>query len=89
MNSARAANYFLKHRGVEGKVTYFGAIGTDDKGEVLEQEIADQKINGNFHKDTETPTGTCAVLVALIISQILKRSFLDSVTLGVLLTWRA
>ena len=63
MNSARAANYFLKHRGVEGKVTYFGAIGTDDKGGVLEQEIADQKINGNFHKDTETPTGTCAVLV--------------------------
>ena len=62
MNSARAANYYLKHCGVEGKVTYFGAIGTDDKGQVLEQEIADQKINGNFHKDAETPTGTCAVL---------------------------
>jgi len=63
MNSARAANHFLKHQGVEGKVTYFGAIGTDSKGEVLEKEIVDQKINGHFHKDAETPTGTCAVLV--------------------------
>jgi len=63
MNSARAANYFLKHRGTAGKVTYFGAIGTDSKGEVLAKEIADAGITGHFHKETETPTGTCAVLV--------------------------
>lgn len=63
MNSARAANYFLKHRGAQGQVTYFGAIGTDAKGEVLSKEIADAGINGRFHQEAETPTGTCAVLV--------------------------
>jgi len=63
MNSARAANYFLKHRGQEGKVTYFGAIGTDPKGEVLAKEIADAGIAGRFHQEADTPTGTCAVLV--------------------------
>jgi sugar/nucleoside kinase (ribokinase family) len=63
MNSARAANYFMNHRGQTGTVTYFGAIGSDDKGEVLEKSISDAGITGNFHKETETPTGTCAVLV--------------------------
>ena len=63
MNSARAANYFMNHRGQKGKVTYFGAIGSDPKGEVLEKSISEAGITGHFHKETETPTGTCAVLV--------------------------
>ena len=63
MNSARSVNYHLNHRGISGKVTYFGATGTDPKGEVLSKEISDSGINGYFHKETETPTGTCAVVV--------------------------
>ena len=31
MNTARAANCLLKHRGTDRKVTYFGAIGIDQK----------------------------------------------------------
>ena len=44
-------------------MTYFGAIGTDNKGETLSQSLAEDGVNANFHKDAETPTGTCAVLV--------------------------
>jgi len=29
VNTARAANCLLKHRGTKGKVTYFGALGLD------------------------------------------------------------
>jgi len=63
MNSARAANAFMHHRGSQNKVTYFGAIGSDEKGKVLEDSITGAGIKGVFHKETETPTGTCAVLV--------------------------
>lgn len=63
LNSARSCNYMLKLSGLEGKVTYFGAIGTDSKGEVLEKDLTDNGITGCFHKDAETPTGTCAVVV--------------------------
>lgn len=44
-------------------MTYFGAIGTDPKGETLSNSLAEDGVQANFHKDTETPTGTCAVLV--------------------------
>lgn len=39
LNSARSANYFLKNKGAEGKVTYFGCIGNDEKGKVLEDDL--------------------------------------------------
>jgi len=63
MNSARAANHFMKFRGHENRVTYFGAIGVDDKGQELEKSITEVGIKGVFHKEQDTPTGTCAVLV--------------------------
>ena len=63
MNTARAANYFLKNRKESGRVTYFGAIGSDARGEIIQKNLSDAGINGNFHFETETPTGTCAVLV--------------------------
>jgi adenosine kinase len=63
LNSARSANYFLKNQGLEGKVTYYGAIGTDEKGKTLEEDLKTNGITGNFHKDADTPTGTCAVVV--------------------------
>ena len=63
LNSARSANYMLKHAGITEKVTYFGSIGKDDKGKVLENDIISSGIEGNFHKEEDTPTGTCAVIV--------------------------
>jgi len=63
LNSARSANYMLKNQGIEGKVTYFGCIGKDEKGAALEKDLSDAGINGNLDKNEETPTGTCAVVV--------------------------
>ena len=63
MNSARAANYFMNHRNRYDTVSYFGSIGEDDKGKVLEDSISSARINGCFHKTNDNPTGTCAVLV--------------------------
>jgi adenosine kinase len=53
----------LKNLGSEGRVTYYGSIGKDEKGEVLERDLVDNGITGNFSKDESNPTGTCAVLV--------------------------
>ena len=63
LNSARSNNWILNNLGHQNCVTYFGSIGTDEKGSVLEKDLTDNGINGNFHKDAETPTGTCAVVV--------------------------
>ena len=63
MNSARSNNWILNNLGHKNCVTYFGCIGTDEKGAVLEKDLSDNGINGNFHKDASTPTGTCAVIV--------------------------
>ena len=63
LNSARSCNFILKNQGQEGKVTYFGCIGKDEKGAVLEKDLADNGINGNFDKNEDTATGTCAVVV--------------------------
>jgi adenosine kinase len=62
LNSARATNFMLKNLGAEGRVTYFGSIGKDDKGEVLKKDLSDNGINGNFSV-SDSLTGTCAVLV--------------------------
>ena len=32
LNSARAAGFFLKNQGIQGKVSFFGCIGNDEKG---------------------------------------------------------
>ena len=53
----------LKYSGITEKVTYFGSIGNDEKGKVLENDILESGIEGNFHKEADTPTGTCAVIV--------------------------
>jgi len=63
LNSARATNFMLKNMGHEGRVTYYGSIGKDDKGKVLEKDLSDNGIVGNFSLDETLPTGTCAVVV--------------------------
>ena len=46
MNSARAANYFNRHKYAKfGSVTYFGAIGKDERGEVIKKDLTDVGIN--------------------------------------------
>lgn len=67
LNSARSANFFLKNLGseTENLVTYYGSLGNDEKGAVLEKDLKDNGITGNFHKAEKTPTGTCAVLVGV------------------------
>ena len=46
-----------------GKCSYFGCIGRDEVGKVLEQELEKKGVHGNCHHDESTPTGTCAVLI--------------------------
>jgi sugar/nucleoside kinase (ribokinase family) len=48
MNTARAANCMLKHRGNCGKVTFFGAIGMDQKAQYIEREAYIEGLNANF-----------------------------------------
>lgn len=63
LNSARATNFMLKNLGNEGRVTYYGSIGKDEKGEVLQKDLTDNGIKGNFSVIDTNPTGTCAVVV--------------------------
>ena len=63
LNSARATNFMLKNLGHEGRVTYYGSIGKDEKGETLKKDLSDNGINGNFSEIDTHPTGTCAVVV--------------------------
>mmetsp|Transcript_78844 Transcript_78844/g.109235 ORF Transcript_78844/g.109235 Transcript_78844/m.109235 type:complete len:162 (-) Transcript_78844:321-806(-) len=62
LNSSRAAQYILKGQN-QGSVAYIGCIGNDSMGKVLEDELEKSGVVANFSKDTETPTGTCAVVV--------------------------
>jgi adenosine kinase len=63
LNTARCANYVLKAQEHANKVMYYGSIGHCEKGETLQKVVKDEGVNGNFHKDADTPTGTCAVVV--------------------------
>ena len=63
LNSARAAQHMLGKLGSDAKVAYFGCIGADEKGEALEKAVAEAGMQGHFAKDSETKTGTCAVVV--------------------------
>ena len=63
LNSARATNFMLKNLGNAGKVTYYGSIGKDEKGEVLKKDLRENGITGNFSVSDTSPTGTCGVLV--------------------------
>lgn len=52
LNSARSINFMLKNQGHPGKVTYFGSIAQDTKGEVLEKCLQQEGVKGNFHYST-------------------------------------
>jgi len=44
LNSARSANYFLKNSESPNLVTYYGSLGTDEKGAFLEKDLKDSGI---------------------------------------------
>ncbi len=55
------------------KVAYFGCLGDDERGKLLEEVLkkvrdsltkhSQEGVDGTFAHDKETPTGTCAVIV--------------------------
>lgn len=63
MNSARSANWMLNHLGLPGCISYFGGSGNDADAERLENNLLENGITARFHKDANTRTGSCAVLV--------------------------
>lgn len=62
LNTIRATNFMLKDSHPK-KTVYFGCIGNDEVGETLEKELESTGVHGVFHKDRDTPTGTCAVII--------------------------
>ncbi len=62
LNTTRSANFMLKDVQPR-KCAFFGSIGNDEVGKVLEQELESTGVHGYFHKDDATPTGSCAVLI--------------------------
>lgn len=65
LNSCRGARFAMKAAGYETKgVTYFGCIGDDEAGKIMEKSLADAGIISNFHVAENTATGSCAAVVA-------------------------
>ena len=63
LNSARSAIYSFKQTGGSETVTYMGCIGSDERGQSLQNEVKASGVDGKFCIDKETETGTCAVVV--------------------------
>lgn len=63
LNSARACNHILRKANFDGDVAFFGCIGNDDSGKILQKCIEDVKMQGFFAHTTEETTGRCAVVV--------------------------
>lgn len=59
-NSIRVAQWMLN---VPGATSYFGAIGNDEYGATLEKCATEDGVRVIYQKNSEVPTGTCAVLV--------------------------
>jgi len=59
-NSIRVCQWML---GVPGATSYFGAVGVDTYGEVLEKCALEEGVQVHYQKNPSESTGTCAVLV--------------------------
>lgn len=58
-NSIRVAQWMLK----PGSTAYFGAIGQDKYGEILEKCAVEDGVRVHYQKTPALSTGTCAVLI--------------------------
>jgi len=64
LNSCRGARWSMKGADFQPKcVAYFGAIGSDEFGKVMEDSMTECGVVPVLHKDADTPTGTCAAVV--------------------------
>lgn len=61
-NSIRVAQWMLK-KSNPAVTSFFGCVGNDEYGKMLEECATKDGVNVAYLKDTETPTGTCAVCV--------------------------
>ena len=60
LNSCRAVNHILK----EAKLcSFFGCVGKDQMGDLLEKLLTDLNIVPKLHKHETIPTGTCACII--------------------------
>ena len=62
LNSIRACNFMLSDS-KPNSTAFFGSIGKDEFGQVLEKELESKGIKSYLHKEETTPTGTCGVIV--------------------------
>ena len=62
LNTIRCANFLIKASQPD-KCVYFGSIGTDVAGEILQRDLVKEGMHGFFHKAPGYPTSTCASLV--------------------------
>ncbi|KAK9887772.1 hypothetical protein WA026_000087 [Henosepilachna vigintioctopunctata] len=59
-NALRVAQWILAKPNV---VTFFGCVGEDDFSRILKEQAQKAGVNVNYQYTTDTPTGTCAVLI--------------------------
>ena len=69
-NSCRVASWML---GSPGVTSYFGAVGDDEHGALLEKCASNDGVLVHYQKSTKTPTGTCAV--SDTYSRVVKAKF--------------
>eukprot|EP00347_Sterkiella_histriomuscorum_P023643 403333888 len=62
LNTIRAANYMLKSK-YQSQCKYFGSIGDDDQGKILQQILKDEGVVSVIYQDDKAPTGVCAAIV--------------------------
>jgi len=61
LNTIRIAKWML---GEKGRAVYAGAIGEDDFGKTLEDQVKKAGVEACFFSQSDLPTGTCASLIS-------------------------
>jgi len=62
-NSIRVAQWMLTNANKANSTAFMGCVGNDSNGDKLQSCAASDGVLAHYLKDTEQPTGTCAVLV--------------------------
>ena len=61
--AGRCANFILSAQSSPDAVSYFGSIGKDDRGQILETDLSKEGIRTNMHKEDNVETSVCAILI--------------------------
>ena len=62
-NSIRVAQWMLSNANMPNSTAFMGCVGSDSNGDKLQSCAASDGVLAHYLKDSEQPTGTCAVLV--------------------------